>query len=151
MPHWRMMKISKDKWNRYTVQEQAQMHWRSQEGIRVTWPPKYLAYLVILCFETRCRKPNTVAHLKSKDLAPQTFWAGYAIAQRHLCLVLTCVKNSLFRVCCMLANFGANTHRLISYGFLITTPSELASSQLGTRGGLVPLHPSWLRACFRIM
>ena len=30
--------------------------------------PKFLAFLNILCFERRCRKQNTVARLKSKDL-----------------------------------------------------------------------------------
>ena len=36
-------------------------------------PSKFLAYLVILCFESRCLKQNTVARLKSKDLAPSKF------------------------------------------------------------------------------
>jgi len=32
---------------------------------------KFLAFLIILCFERRCRKQNTVARLKSKDLPGQ--------------------------------------------------------------------------------
>jgi len=34
--------------------------------------PKFLSHLVILCFERRYPKQDTVARLKSK------FWAGYA-------------------------------------------------------------------------
>ena len=43
-----------------------------------------LAYLIILCFERRCPKQNTVARLKSKILpltnflAPPKIWADYA-------------------------------------------------------------------------
>jgi len=37
-------------------------------------PPKFLAYLVILCFERRYPKQNIVARLKSHILAPQMFW-----------------------------------------------------------------------------
>ena len=39
-------------------------------------PPKFLAHLVILCFERRWPKQNTVASLKSKDLPLQTslYW-----------------------------------------------------------------------------
>jgi len=43
-------------------------------------PPKFLAYLVDLCFQEQCPKQNIVAPLKSKDLVPQKFWAGYATA-----------------------------------------------------------------------
>jgi len=58
---------------------------------RGSWPPKYLAYLVILCFERRYPKQNTVARLKSKILAPPKFfcprkklWAGYTAGQAGL-------------------------------------------------------------------
>jgi len=40
--------------------------------------PKFLEYLVILCFERWCSKQNTVACLKLKDLALPKIWAGYA-------------------------------------------------------------------------
>jgi len=43
-------------------------------------PPNFLAYIVILCFERRCSKQNTVARLKSNDLARQIISAGYATA-----------------------------------------------------------------------
>ena len=39
--------------------------------------PKFLAYLVILCFERRDPKQNTVARQK------QTFWAGYTTAVEY--------------------------------------------------------------------
>jgi len=41
-------------------------------------PPKLVAYLVILCFERRCPKQNTVARLKSIDFPPKKFWTGHA-------------------------------------------------------------------------
>jgi len=40
-------------------------------------PAKFLAYLVILCFESQCPKPNTVARLKSKCLAPPKIFLGW--------------------------------------------------------------------------
>jgi len=42
-------------------------------------PPKLLAYLVILCFERRYPKRNSVARLKS-NISPPVFWAGCATA-----------------------------------------------------------------------
>jgi len=48
---------------------------RAQESMPL---PKFLQYLVILRFERRYPKQNTVAHLKSNILARQFFWAGYA-------------------------------------------------------------------------
>jgi len=63
-------------------------------------PPKILAHLVVLCIETRCPKPNTVARLKSNYLASQDFWAGYATGQNpggvdHICAtqVMTCFRR----------------------------------------------------------
>jgi len=41
--------------------------------------PKFLAYLVILCFERRYPKQNTVARLTSKELPPVPsggWWGG---------------------------------------------------------------------------
>jgi len=38
---------------------------------RGPFPPKCLAFLVISCFERRCRKQNTIARLKSKHFPPQ--------------------------------------------------------------------------------
>jgi len=40
--------------------------------------PKFLAYLVILCFERWCPKQNPVACLKAKGSPPKTFWGGCA-------------------------------------------------------------------------
>jgi len=45
-------------------------------------PPRFLAYLVILCFERRYPKQNIVASLKSKDLTLQTFWSCNATYSR---------------------------------------------------------------------
>ena len=33
-------------------------------------PPKFLTHLNVLCFETQCPKPTTVARLNSKPLPP---------------------------------------------------------------------------------
>jgi len=45
------------------------------------WPPKFLAYFVILCFEKRCPKQSSLARLKLKYLPQKKFWAGYAIGE----------------------------------------------------------------------
>jgi len=44
--------------------------------------PKSLEHIVILCFESRYPKQNSVIRLKSNILAPQKFWADYATACR---------------------------------------------------------------------
>ena len=44
-------------------------------------PPKFLENIVILCFERRFSKQNSVIRLKSNILAPPKFWAGYATAK----------------------------------------------------------------------
>ena len=44
-------------------------------------PLKYLAYLLILWFDRRYPKQNTVARLKPNILAPQNILSGYATAQ----------------------------------------------------------------------
>jgi len=58
-------------------------HRRSQGGHA---PSKFLAYLVILCFDRQCLEQNTVAHLNSKYLVPLKVFAlaGYATARNHL-------------------------------------------------------------------
>jgi len=40
--------------------------------------PKFLENIVILCFERRFSKQNSVIRLQSNILPPQHFWAGYA-------------------------------------------------------------------------
>jgi len=50
-------------------------------------PPKYLENIVILCFERRFSKQNSVIRLKSNILvppnSPPNFWAGYATVGNH--------------------------------------------------------------------
>ena len=41
-------------------------------------PPKFLKNIIILCFERRFSKQNSVVRLKSYILALLNFWAGYA-------------------------------------------------------------------------
>jgi len=55
----------------------------AREGLRGHGLPKYLACPVILCFEKRCPKQNTVSRLKSNAWSPLTFWAGYATAREE--------------------------------------------------------------------
>jgi len=43
-------------------------------------PKKCLENIVILCFERRFSKQNSVIRLKSNIWLPQNFWAGYATA-----------------------------------------------------------------------
>jgi len=43
-------------------------------------PPKCLENIVILCFERRFSKQNSMIRLKSNILAPPNFWVGYATA-----------------------------------------------------------------------
>jgi len=48
-------------------------------GSKGPCPPKiFRKYIVILCFEKRFSKQNSVIRLKSNILAPQSFPAGYA-------------------------------------------------------------------------
>ena len=57
-------------------------HRRSQGGQR-GHSPQILENVVILCFEKRFSKQNTVIRLKSNILPlPKNFWAGYATASR---------------------------------------------------------------------
>ena len=46
-------------------------------GGKGAMPPKFLIYLIVLCFERQCPKQNAVARLRSK-YSPTQFWAGYA-------------------------------------------------------------------------
>jgi len=57
------------------------IHFKFVEAIGVSrrpCPPNFLAYPVISRFEKRCYKQNTVACIKSNNLAPPKFLAGYA-------------------------------------------------------------------------
>ena len=40
-------------------------------------PPRFLENIVILCFERRFSKQNSVIRLKSTILPPTNFWVGY--------------------------------------------------------------------------
>jgi len=46
---------------------------KSMAAARRAMAPTFLAYLVILCFEKRCPKQNTVSYLKSNDWPPTNF------------------------------------------------------------------------------
>jgi len=54
-------------------------HRRSQWDQRGHGSLKFLAHVVVLCFERQCPKPNTVARLNSKYLAPPKIsgWLRY--------------------------------------------------------------------------
>jgi len=59
-------------WRAGICSSPTQAHRRSQGGHGAI-PPQFLKYLVILCFERRCPKQNTVASLKSNIRHPN-FW-----------------------------------------------------------------------------
>jgi len=57
---------------------------RCNQGGQKGHAPKFLAYLVILCFERRCHKQHTVARLKSKIPPPNfgsatLYWLGESL------------------------------------------------------------------------
>jgi len=54
---------------RYVIQK------RSQGG-KGPWPPRFLTYLVVLCFERRCPKPNTLARSQNFGLATPLTWGN---------------------------------------------------------------------------
>ena len=54
-------------------------------------PPKCLAHKVILCFERRYSKQNSVIHLKSNIPPPKKIWAGYATGCICCAFLWTCV------------------------------------------------------------
>ena len=55
-------------------------HRRNQRGAKGAMPPRCLENIVILCFERRFSKQNSVIRLKSNILPPPKFWAGYVTA-----------------------------------------------------------------------
>ena len=80
--------------------------------------PKFVAHVVVFCFEEQCPKPNAVARLNSKYLAPPKFWAGYAInvgaskffgVQRIFARISPSLPEKLFR---SLQNFSHKDHDL---------------------------------------
>ena len=58
-------------------------HRRNQGGQRGHVPSIFLENIVVLCFERRFSKQNSVIRPKTNILAPPKFWAGYATG-RHL-------------------------------------------------------------------
>jgi len=64
-------------------------HRRSQGGAKGAIPSPFLENVVILCFERRFSKQNSVIRLKSNTLPPTNFWAGYATAFANSGLELT--------------------------------------------------------------
>jgi len=58
----------------------ASEHTRSQGGKGAMASSKFLENIVILCFERRFSKQNSVIRMKSYTLASPKFWAGYATA-----------------------------------------------------------------------
>ena len=61
------------------VRNVSPQHRRSQEGAKGAMPsPQFWENKVILCFERRFSRQNSVLRLKSNILAHPNFWAGYA-------------------------------------------------------------------------
>ena len=57
-------------------------------GAKEPCPPKFFENIVILCFERRFSKRNSVIRLKLNILPPPKFWAGYATAQASHTFIL---------------------------------------------------------------
>jgi len=57
----------------------------ARRGQRRPWLQNILTRLVILCFEKRCPKQNTVARLKSKDFPPQNFGLATPLILIYFC------------------------------------------------------------------
>jgi len=49
-------------------------HRRCQGGPKRPCPPKFLEYVVILCFQSRFSKQNSVIRLKSNIFSPKMFF-----------------------------------------------------------------------------
>ena len=62
---------------------------REAKGPRGNAPHKFLKYMVILFFEKPSRKQKYCCSPKVNQLAPQTFWAGYAIAINDALRIVT--------------------------------------------------------------
>ena len=54
-------------------------------GAKEAMPPKRFESIVILCFERRFSKQNSVILLNSNILPPPNFWASYATVQTIMC------------------------------------------------------------------
>ena len=69
-------------------------------GVKGAMPPKFLENIVILCFERRFSKQNSVIRLKSDILHPPNFWTGYATGSMipiYVCFSVQCHKSSPHR------------------------------------------------------
>ena len=61
--------------------------------------PKFLAYFVILCFETRCPKQNTIVRLKLKHLASKILgWLRYWFCPSVVWILFQKIKTVAFWV-----------------------------------------------------
>ena len=52
-------------------------------GAMEPFTPKFLAYLVILCFDRQCPEQNTVAHLSQSTWPQKNIWVGNATVCNH--------------------------------------------------------------------
>ena len=87
-------------WTQLSLVKSVSIHRRSQGGGRRPWPPVFRTYPVVLCFERRCPKPNTVARLNSKYFGSPKFWAGYTSVSRQSYAIrsLSLIKKMLTNI-----------------------------------------------------
>jgi len=97
---------------------------RSQGDQRGHGSPKFLAHVVVLCFEWQCPQPNAVARLNSIYFSPLKFKAGYAInvgaskfweVQRIFARISPNLPENLFCNFC-LQNFSHKDHENLFFG-----------------------------------
>jgi len=84
-----------------TTKEKLPAIGEARGGAQGAMAPKFLACIVILCFERRYPKQNTVARLKSnilspkKCLAPPKIWAGYDTTTCGTGLIFYCTWSAM--------------------------------------------------------
>jgi len=94
-------------------------------------PPKFLEYLVILCFQRRYPKQNTVTCLKSNNLAPSNFWAGYATATQPCSqLMISSVHRGTFSSTDAAKIISRHTRVSFYFQFAITWQIQIAHVRL---------------------
>jgi len=138
-----------------TLAKKPWLNRRSQEGAWEAMPSKFLEHIVILCFERRYPKQNSVISLKSNILRlTKNFWAGYNTA-RLLCFLILylfrsiVLRNGLFywhknsgKCCINTKRVAGNTKSNMHFGyfrfFRRFTPSDIIYFQM-----TFVCHVSW--------
>ena len=82
----------------------------ARQGQRGHVAAKFLAYLVILCFDRQCLEENTVARLKSMSLFPPKF-LRWLVTLLHLSRARPCSSTSSLSHSTLLLGFQPSTDK----------------------------------------